>query len=83
MDAITMVEAQSNEVSDDEMMKALEFAHKVIKQLCVAQIDYIAEYTDKFGICKVKECYNKPDETLYEKVKEYLTEEKLNSLYET
>jgi polyribonucleotide nucleotidyltransferase len=83
MDAITMVEAQSNEVSDDEMMKSLEFAHKIIKQLCEAQIDYIKEYKDRFGICEVKESYNKPDETLYSNVKEYLTEEKLNSLYET
>lgn len=83
IDAITMVEAQSNEVSDEEMMKSLEFAHKVIKQLCEAQIDYIKDYTDRFGICEVKEYYNKPDETLYTSVKEYLTEEKLNSLYET
>jgi polyribonucleotide nucleotidyltransferase len=43
-----MVEAQSNEVSDEEMMKSLEFAHKVIKQLCEAQIDYIKDYTTKF-----------------------------------
>lgn len=83
IDAITMVEAQSNEVSDEEMMKSLEFAHKVIKQLCEAQIDYIKDYTTKFWICEVKEYYNKPDETLYASVKEYLTEEKLNSLYET
>ncbi len=83
IDAITMVEAQSNEVSDEEMMKSLEFAHKVIKQLCEAQIDYIKDYTTKFGICEVKEYYNKPDETLYTSVKEFLTEEKLNSLYET
>lgn len=83
VDAITMVEAQSNEVTDDEMMRSLEFAHKVIKQICEAQVDFIADYKKDFWICEVKEYYNKPDVTLYESVKEYLTEEKLNSLYET
>lgn len=83
LDAITMVEAEASEVSDEDMMKTLEFAHKIIKKICEAQIDFIKEYTDKFGICEVKEYYNKPDETLYSSVKEYLTEEKLNSLYET
>ncbi len=83
MDAITIVEAESKEVSDEDMMISLEFAHKIIKKICEAQVDFIAEYKERFGICEVKEFYNKPDETLYTSVKEYLTEEKLNALYET
>ncbi|MDD3303142.1 MAG: polyribonucleotide nucleotidyltransferase [Candidatus Gracilibacteria bacterium] len=81
MDAITMVEAQAKEVSDDDIMIALEYAHKIIKSICEAQIDFIKEYKEKFGICEVVEVYNKPDETLYEKVKEYLTEKRLEILY--
>jgi len=81
MDAITMVEAQAKEVSDDDMMIALEYAHKIIKNICEAQIDFIKQYKKKFWICEVVEVYNKPDETLYEKVKEYLTEKRLEILY--
>lgn len=83
LDAITMVEAQANEVWDEEMMKALEFAHKIIKKICEAQNDFITNYKKQFGICEVEEVFNKPDETLYSSVKEFLTEKKLEPLYET
>jgi polyribonucleotide nucleotidyltransferase len=48
MDAITMVEAESKEVSDEDMMISLEFAHKIIKKICEAQVDFIAEYKERF-----------------------------------
>ncbi len=82
-DAITMVEAEANEVSDDEMVAALEYAHKLIKELSAAQNDFMAEYKKIYGESTVKEFYNKPDETLYEKVREFLTEAKLEILYNT
>ncbi len=82
-DAITMVEAEANEVSDEDMMAWLEFAHSIIKKICEAQSDYISEYKKVFGIYKVKETYNKPDETLFESVKTFLTQEKLEILYGT
>lgn len=82
-DAITMVEAEAKEVSDEEMVESLEFAHNLVKQLSTAQADFIAEYKKTYGESIVKEFYNKPDETLYEKVKEYLTEERLQALYNT
>jgi len=47
-DAITMVEAGANEVSDEEMLKGLEFAHNVIKEICNAQIDFIKDYEKQF-----------------------------------
>ncbi len=81
MDAITMVESAWNEVSQEEMMSGLEFSHKIIKELCAAQIDYIWEYKTNFGIQEVKCFYNLPDETLFDKVCEYLTEDKLEVLY--
>ncbi len=80
-DAITMVEAEANEVSDDEMVAALEYAHTLIKDMASAQKDFIVEYKKIYGESKVKEFYNKPDETLYEKVREFLTEAKLEALY--
>ncbi|MDN5279354.1 MAG: polyribonucleotide nucleotidyltransferase [Clostridiales bacterium] len=36
-DAITMVESGSEEVSEDELLEALAFAHENIKKLCAAQ----------------------------------------------
>jgi len=82
LDAITMVEAWANEVSDEEMLKGLEFAHSIVKEICNAQIDFIADYKEQFGIPEVEATFNKPDESLYDIVKEFLTEEKMEVLYD-
>lgn len=81
LDAITMVESAWNEVSQEEMMMWLEFSHKIIKELCNAQIDYISDYKTNFGIPEVKCFYNLPDESLFDKISDFLTEEKLEVLY--
>lgn len=81
LDAITMVESSGKEVSVDEMIAILEFSHKVIKELCNAEIDFIALYKAAYGIPEVKAFYNKVDESLYGRVKAFLTEEKLETLY--
>lgn len=36
-DSVAMVEGEMNEASEDEMMEAIKFAHKVIKEQCRAQ----------------------------------------------
>ncbi|MDD2871091.1 MAG: polyribonucleotide nucleotidyltransferase [Candidatus Gracilibacteria bacterium] len=82
LDAITMVEAGGHEVSDEEMMTGLEYAHKIIKDFCNAQIDYIEDYKKQFGIPEIVATYNNPDVSMYELVREFLTEEKLETLYE-
>jgi len=82
LDAITMVEAGANEVSDEEMIKGLEFAHSIIKEICNAQLDFIADYEKQFWIPEVTPTFNKPDESLYDLVKEFLTEEKMEVLYD-
>lgn len=38
MDAITMVESQANEISEDKILEALELAHKHIKEICELQL---------------------------------------------
>lgn len=82
LDAITMVEAWAKEVSDEEMLSWLEYAHKIIKDLCNAQIDFIKEYEKIFSIPKIEATYNIQNESNYELVKSFLTEEKLECLYE-
>jgi polyribonucleotide nucleotidyltransferase len=81
LDAITMVEAGANEVSDAEMLAGLEFAHKVVKEICNAQLDFIADYKKEFGIPEIQATFNNPDVSLYEVVKEFLSEDKMEVLY--
>jgi polyribonucleotide nucleotidyltransferase len=81
LDAITMVEAGANEVSDEEILAWLEFAHNIIKEMCNAQIDFIEDYKKQFWIPEITPTFNKPDESLYDLVKEFLTEEKMEVLY--
>lgn len=53
-----------------------------MKDLCNAQLDFIANYEKQFGeIRKIVPTLNNPDVSLYEKVKAYLTEDKLETLY--
>ena len=82
LDAITMVEAWANEVSDSEILAGLEFAHNIIKDICNAQLDYISSYKKEFGIAELEASFNNPDISLYEKAREFLTEEKLECLYD-
>lgn len=76
-----MVESGGKEVSQSEMMTGLKYAHTLIKELCVAQNDFIALYKEKFGIPEIKAYYNLPDESVFAAVSEYLTEDKLAFLY--
>ena len=80
-DAITMVEAWSKEISDEQVVKALEYSHNIIKEICEAQNKYIALYREMYGIKEIEPTFNKPDETLYSEVKNFLTLEKLECLY--
>jgi polyribonucleotide nucleotidyltransferase len=40
-----MVEASANEVSNDQMVSMLEYAHGVIIKVCEAQEDYLDAYS--------------------------------------
>ena len=43
-EAIMMVEAGANLVTNEEMLKALEFAHEAIKKICKAQSKFISQF---------------------------------------
>jgi polyribonucleotide nucleotidyltransferase len=62
---IAMVEGEMNEVSEDEMLEAIKFAHEAIK----IQIKAISEFAQKAGL-KTKREYNHEtnDEALRERV---------------
>ncbi len=81
LDALTMVEAWAKEVSDEEMVKALDYSHSIIKEICKAQNDFVENFEKQFWIKEITPVFNLPDESLYELVKEFLTEEKMEVLY--
>lgn len=81
-DAITMIEAGGKEVSDELMLEAIEYSHNIIKEISEIQKDFVNEYEKQFGtIDKIEATLNLPDESLYDIVKEFLTEEKMACLY--
>lgn len=80
-DAITMVESSAKEVDIKTMMSWLDFAFKLIKEMCEAQKDFMQSYKERFWIQEIKCFYNLPDESLFDKVSEFLTDEKLEVLY--
>jgi len=81
-DAITMVEAGAHEVSSEEMLSALAYAHSIVQELCKAQLDFLQAFEKQFGVIEtIIPTLNNPDTSLYEKVQDFLTEEKLEALY--
>ncbi|WP_200978690.1 polyribonucleotide nucleotidyltransferase [Echinicola sp. 20G] len=66
LDFILMVEGEANEISEDEMVEAIQFAHEEIKKHCQAQI----ELTKLVGKEEKREySHEKEDLALYEKMK--------------
>jgi polyribonucleotide nucleotidyltransferase len=75
-DAITMVEAGAKEVDNEMMLKALEFAHKHIKELCQLQIKFAEKYKKE----PIEVTINKPSDEAVEAVSGFVTEDMLNSI---
>jgi polyribonucleotide nucleotidyltransferase len=64
-DNIMMVEGEMNEVSEEEMLEAIKFAHEEIKKHCKVQEELAAE----LGVVKREYSHETNDEELREKVK--------------
>jgi polyribonucleotide nucleotidyltransferase len=64
-DNIMMVEGEMNEVSEEEMLEAIKFAHEEIKKHCKVQEELAAE----LGVVKREYSHETNDEVLREKVK--------------
>lgn len=64
-DSIVMVEGEMHEVSEEDMLEAIQIAHEAIKKLCAFQEEIRAE----FGKEKREVSIPKPEETLVERVK--------------
>ncbi|HHY81064.1 MAG TPA: polyribonucleotide nucleotidyltransferase [Clostridiales bacterium] len=69
-DAIMMVEAGANEVTEEEMLEAIMFAHEYIKELVAFQEQIISEV----GLPKMEYIAFIPEPDLEQQVREYATE---------
>ena len=76
MDAITMVEAGAKEVTEEQMLKALDFAHQLIKELCALQSELTAKVAPKMMPYEV----NKPDESLVQALKGIISKQDLDTV---
>jgi len=64
------------------MLDALSHAHSIVKDLCAAQLDFKQFYEAQYGVIHLIEpSFNLPDTSLYDTVRDFLTEEKMQSLY--
>jgi polyribonucleotide nucleotidyltransferase len=83
MDAITMVEAAVNELSEDIILEALDMAHAEIKKLCQLQLDFAAEYKKTNDVKEIEAELGLPSEEATKAVEAVLTDEMIQSIYGT
>ncbi|WP_144604047.1 polyribonucleotide nucleotidyltransferase [Algoriphagus algorifonticola] len=77
LDYILMVEGEANEISEDEMVEAMQFAHEEIKRHCEAQM----ELTKLVGKEEKREySHEKSDPALYDKMKAELYDKLYDSV---
>ena len=75
-EAIMMVEAGANEVSESDMLDAIMFAHEEIKQLCV----FIEEIANEVGKEKMEHVVFKADDDVDEAVRAYATDKMVEAI---
>lgn len=75
-EAIMMVEAGANEVSESDMLDAIMFAHEEIKQLCV----FIEEIANEVGKEKMEYVVFKADDDVDEAVRSYATDKMIEAI---
>ncbi len=81
LDAITMVESQGQEVSNDLMIRAFEYAHGIIRELCEAQNDFIALYKKSYDFSPVSLVLGTRDPAVIEEVHTLVTGDMIQALY--
>ncbi|MDD5017388.1 MAG: polyribonucleotide nucleotidyltransferase [Eubacteriales bacterium] len=69
-DAVMMVEAGANEITEKEMLDAILLAHEEIKKI----IAFIEKIVEEVGKGKMDVKIYKPEEALEQKIREYATE---------
>lgn len=81
LDAITMVESQGSEVSNDLMVRAFEFAHNIIKEFCHAQKNFMEAYTAVYSLPETILTVVDTDVDVLTKVRAHITEDQIKAVY--
>ncbi len=81
LDAITMVESQGSEVSNQLMVRAFEYAHEIVKSLCHAQLDFVAEYKKIHALPTTTLLVGEMDIDTVKKVRDTVTEADIQAVY--
>jgi polyribonucleotide nucleotidyltransferase len=81
LDAITMVESQGQEVSNELMVQAFEYAHEIVKSLCNAQLDFVAEYSKVHALPITMITVWETDADTVAKVRDTVTESDIQAVY--
>jgi len=80
MDAITMVEAAANEVSEEILLEALETAHKNIKEICKLQIEFAKDYKKSHEVTEIIAEFNLPSKEAIDAVEKVITDKMLDEV---
>lgn len=81
LDAITMVESQGSEVSNELMVRAFEYAHDIVKSLCHAQLDFVSEYKKIHALPTTTLTVGEMDIDTAQKVRDIVTEADIQAVY--
>jgi polyribonucleotide nucleotidyltransferase len=81
LDAITMVESQGYEVSNELMVKAFEYAHSIIRELCHAQKDFMETYMRTYALPETTLTVVDTDNEVLAKVRTIVTEAQIKAVY--
>ena len=81
LDAITMVESQGSEVSNELMIRAFEYAHAIIRELCNAQLDFVEQYKEVHALPTTTLTIGEIDASVESQVQDLVTEDEIKLLY--
>ena len=81
IDAITMVESQGKEVDNELMVRAFEFGHKIIVELCEAQKDFLKKYSQIYTLPKVELAIAEENKEVATFVQNHLEKSDIDGLY--
>lgn len=80
-DTITMVESQGKEVDNDLMIRAFEFAQKIITDFCHAQNDFLQKYQKTHSLPSVELVIAEENPLVAENVKNLVLQADIDALY--
>ena len=81
LDAVTMVESQGFEVSNDLMVRAFEYAHGIIREICNAQLDFLEHYQAFYALPNTTLTIVDTDLSILDQVRSIVMEDEIKSLY--